>query len=65
METENLEEAPILIPEDLKGKYTIIGLAYSRKSEKALNTWFGPAYNQFMSEPDPNDIFATSYDIHL
>lgn len=65
METENLNEQELSIPEGLKGKFSIIGLAYSKKSEKALTTWFSPAYNQFMREPSKTDLFATSYDINL
>ncbi len=65
METENLNEQQLIIPDDLKGKYTIVGLAYSKKSEEALKTWFSPAYNQFMREPSKTDLFATTYDINL
>lgn len=65
MEAENLKEKALDLPKALQGKYTIIGLAYSKKAEDALQTWFGPAYNQFMKEPDASDIFATEYDINL
>ena len=33
LEGENLEREPILLPDDLAGKYTILGLAFSKKSE--------------------------------
>ena len=65
MEAENLSEHALNMPEDLKGKYAIIGLAYSKKSEKALQSWFGPVFNQFMREPDKNNLFTTNYDINL
>ena len=65
METESLTEEELVIPEDLNGKYSIIGLAYSRRAEDHLKTWFSPAYNQFMREPAEGDIFATEYDINL
>jgi len=65
METETLAEKAVMLPGDIKGKFTIIGLAYSKKSEKDLNSWFGPAYAQFIQEPDKEDIFATDYDVNL
>lgn len=65
METETLENEILNLPEDLQGKYTIIGLAYSKAAEDDLKTWFSPAYNQFMREPDKTNIFATEYDINL
>lgn len=65
MEAENLNEEALNVPEALNGKYSIVGLAYSKKSEQALKTWFDPAFNQFMRPPDKNNLFATDYDINL
>lgn len=65
MEAETLSEQMVNLPDAVKGKYTIIGLAYSKKSEDDLKTWFSPAYNQFMRKPSKTDIFASTYDINL
>ncbi len=53
------------IPNDLQGKYSLLGLAYSKKSENALKTWFSPAYNQFIYEPETPSLFAGNYDLHV
>jgi ATP10 protein len=65
MEAETLTEQPVILPKDLGGKHTIIALAFSKKSEEDLTTWFSPAYNQFMRKPDKTNVFATEYDINL
>ena len=65
MEGESLTNEMLSIPQDLKGKYSIIGLAYSKKSESALKTWFEPAYYQFLHEPEQPSLFAGSYDVNL
>jgi hypothetical protein len=65
MEAETLSNQMLDLPDALAGKYTIIGLAYTKKSEDDLTTWFSPAYNQFMRKPDKTNIFATDYDINL
>ncbi len=65
MEAESLSNEMINLPEDLKGKYTLIGLAFSKKAEDNLKTWFSPIWNQFIREPKKTDLFATDYDINL
>ena len=57
---ETMNDKVVKIPEDIKGKYSIIGLAYSRGAEDDLKTWLNPAYNTFIN---PNRAF--SYDINL
>lgn len=65
MEAETLSEEMLNLPEALSGKYSIIGLAYTKKSEDDLKTWFSPAYNQFLRPADKTNIFASDYDINL
>ncbi len=62
---ENLKNEFIKIPNDTKGKHTIVGIAYSKKAEADLKTWFSPAYNQFMREPDASSLFQIDYDVNL
>lgn len=48
MEAETVEDKKVNLPTDTKGKYTLLGLAYSKKSEDELNSWFNPVYNKFI-----------------
>src|SRR5262245_97429 len=62
METETSEEKKIKIPFDVKGKFTLVGLAYSRKSEEDLVTWFQPVYTTFIEDPGP---MSFGYDVNV
>lgn len=61
---ENLIHGEVNLPEDVKGKHTLIGLAFSKKSEKFLNSWFTPVYDQLIKEPEAG-LFAFSYDVNV
>ena len=50
MEAETVEDKKVNLPTDTKGKYTLLGLAYSKKSEDELNSWFSPVYNKFVKK---------------
>lgn len=64
MEAESLTNKFVNIPKDIKGKYSLIGLAYSKKAEDDLKGWFEPAYNQFIyKNPNPGP-FDFSFDIN-
>lgn len=66
MEAENVENMVISIPEDSKGKYTLVGLAYSKKSEKDLDSWLIPVYNTFIRRPEKPGLFSSfAYDINV
>lgn len=54
-----LEDKTISIPKQTNGKYTIVGLTYSQKSEDILKKWFQPMYETFIqdSEYDVNTYF--------
>lgn len=65
METESLTNKLINIPEGLKGKYSLLGLAFSKKAEDNLKTWLNPVWHQFIRKPSKMDLFATNYDINL
>lgn len=64
METETLEDKKVTFPMGLKGKYSIVGLAYSKKSEDELNSWLGPVYATFLQESD-GGFFSFTYDINV
>lgn len=64
LDGENVDDQVITIPEDTKGKYTLIGMAYSKKSEEDLNTWLQPAYSTFINKAE--GLFSSfGYDVNL
>lgn len=65
LEGENLIHGMINLPDQAKGKYTLIGIALSKDSEESLKGWFDPVYQQLIKKPDANSLFATSYDINV
>ena len=50
MEAETVDDVKVVLPEDVKGKYTLVGLAYSKKSEDELNGWFQPIFSKFIQK---------------
>lgn len=50
MEAETVEDKKVKLPQDVKGKYTLLGLAYSKKSEDDLNSWFQPVFEKFVQK---------------
>ena len=59
-----LDERTLMIPKDTKGKYTLIGMAYSKAAEQELQTWFQPVYSTFLEKTKPG-LFNQSYDVNL
>jgi len=50
MEAETVDDKKVNLPEATKGNYTLLGLAYSKKSEDELNTWFQPVFQKFIQK---------------
>lgn len=50
MEAETIDDKKITLPTDASGKYTLIGLAYSKKSEDELRSWFQPVFEKFIQK---------------
>ncbi len=50
MEAETVEDKKVNLPEGVNGKFTLLGLAYSKKSEDELNTWFQPIFQKFIQK---------------
>ena len=64
MTAETVDDKKVNLPQDTKGKYTLLGLAYSRKSEEELNTWFNPVYVTFIQKQ--TGLFKDlSYDVNV
>jgi hypothetical protein len=64
METQTVEDRKVLLPDDVKGKYTLLGLAYSKKSEDELNTWFEPVYSKFVQKAS-GLMAGMGYDVNV
>lgn len=59
---ETLTDKNITIPNDTKGKSTIICLAWSDEAEKDLKTWYEPTYDKFIAK---TELMADAYDVNL
>jgi len=64
MEAETVEDKKVMLPADTKGKYTLVGLAYSKKSEDDLNSWFSPVYNKFVRKTK-GMLEGMGYDVNV
>lgn len=62
LQGETLSEENYNLPEDTKGKFTLLCLAYSKKAEPLLKTWFQPTYNKFIAKTGMFDQF---YDVNI
>ena len=52
MDTETVDDESVSLPNDVGGKFTLLGLAYSKKSEGDLNTWFNPVFSKFIQKSE-------------
>jgi hypothetical protein len=50
MEAETVEDKKVSLPTAVAGKYTLLGLAYSKKAEDELNSWFQPVFEKFIQK---------------
>lgn len=64
MDAETAEDKKVRLPDDTKGKYTLLGLAYSKKSEDELNTWFEPVFSKFVQKPS-GLMAGMGYDVNV
>ncbi|WP_176214657.1 hypothetical protein [Reichenbachiella faecimaris] len=62
MEAEDLSDNTYMLPDDVKGKYSIIGLAYNKKSADKIPEWIVPVYQKFIAEPQGLQI---GYDVNV
>lgn len=66
LSAEKVDDKIITIPNDTKDKYTLVGLAYSKKAEKDLSTWLSPVYQTFVYRPEKPGLFSSfAYDINV
>lgn len=64
MEAETVEDKKVKLPGDVAGKYTLIGLAYSKKSEDDLNSWFQPVFQKFIQKTN-GVLSGFTYDVNV
>jgi hypothetical protein len=65
MEAETAEDKKVLLPKDVNGKYTLLGLAYSKKAEDELNTWFSPIFEKFVRKDTGGLLEGMGYDVNV
>lgn len=64
MTAETVDDKKVQLPESGQGKYTLVGLAYSKKSEGELNSWFQPVFGKFIQKT--NGLFSGfGYDVNV
>ncbi|MEO6882619.1 MAG: hypothetical protein ABI199_01195 [Bacteroidia bacterium] len=59
---ETFDNKAVTLPQDTKGKYTIIGMAYSKSAESDLKTWLNPAFNKFIAK---TGLMDSTYDVNI
>lgn len=64
MEAETFDDKKVQLPRDVAGKYTLLGLAYSKKSEDELNSWFQPVFEKFIQK-NKGLFEAFGYDVNV
>jgi hypothetical protein len=64
MSVETVDDKKIQLPDEAKGKYTLLGLAYSKKSEAELIDWFEPVFSKFVQKPT-GFMTGLGYDVNV
>src|SRR6478736_1810519 len=64
MTAETVEDKKVNLPAATKGKYTLLGLAYSKKSEDELNSWFEPVFYKFIQKTN-GLMSGMGYDVNV
>ena len=55
----------LLLPIAKTEKFTLVGLAFSKKSEEALRTWYKPIYDKFIAKSTNKLMADVPYDLDL
>jgi hypothetical protein len=62
---KTLNNNQIKIPLQTNGKYSLIGIAYSKKAEDDLKTWYQPVYSAFIDQGGQGIFPTDTYDINI
>ena len=66
LKAETVDSKVVNLPKDTQDKYTLLGLAYSKKSEKDLMTWFSPIYQKFVYKSKKPSVFSSfAHDVNV
>lgn len=65
MIAETVDDKKIELPQNVKGKFTLLGLAYSKKSEDELNSWFQPIFEKFVQKQKGGLFEDFAYDVNV
>lgn len=52
----DLNEKEVTIPADSKGKFTLVGVAFSEDAQKDLYSWSQPVFSMFMDDDNLNSL---------
>lgn len=64
LSADTADDKKVNLPQDTKGKFTLLGLAYSKKSEDELNTWFNPIFSTFIQK-SKGQFASFNYDVNV
>lgn len=64
MEAQTVDDKVVKLPHDVAGKFTLLGLAYSKKSEDELNSWFEPVFSKFIQKTS-GLMSSMGYDVNV
>lgn len=56
IEVSDLNDDSLTLPEDSKGKYTLIGVAFSEDAQDDLYSWSDPVFQKFMNDDNLNSM---------
>ncbi|MAY83779.1 MAG: hypothetical protein CMP59_06550 [Flavobacteriales bacterium] len=56
IKVSDLNEDSLTIPEDSKGKFTLVGVAFSEDAQNDLYTWSDPVFQKFMNDNNLNSL---------
>ena len=62
---ETLNGKKVAIPDDVKGKKSVIAIAMSAKAEKALREWNTPIYNTLIADGMGGMLGGKMYDVNV
>lgn len=63
---ETVTDKKIRVPDDTRGKYTLIGMAFSKQSDEELQSWFQPVYTRFLQDAGNAGLFSEfAYDVNV
>ena len=65
LSAETANNEVVTLPAENAEKFTLVGMAYSKKSENDLQSWFVPVFNKFINPSDGGLFAAFAYDVNV